>query len=511
MNNVGHIIGGDYGEIWIRRKSDEEIELGELLIADGIILQVFDLGYESLMEHRDLARMSGMALEGYGDIDLKERELRNYQILRAKPIFDTNRKGIPKLLPRFFTVLRRVKDEDLEFIEQGSGGNLYIGKVRSGSNVLDIPLRLDEVDVLSHHILIAATTGRGKSNLMKVMLWHLIESESSGILVLDAHDEYYRYSKDGEIYGLSQHYGAREKVHYYTPNPQNEGITLAINIREVKPYHLKEITEFSSAQEDAMYLAYSKWGRDWIEVLLTGKKDGKKVSLENVHDSTIAALKRKIQVALELSVVDGELNQNGSIFTVGVAGERTISDIVEQLDSGEIVILDTSTISKNVEILIASMIMTRIFDRHKKCKEGREINCNFNELPVVSVVLEEAPRVLGGENGNIFKTIAREGRKFKVGLIAITQLPSMIPREIMANLNTKIILGNEMRSERDAIISSAPQDLSKDSKMIASLEKGEAIVSSIFTKFAVPVKIELFEDIVPNRKQKNGVQTTIRF
>lgn len=128
----------------------------------------------------------------------------------------------------------------------------------------------------------------------------------------------------------------------------------------------------------------------------------------------------------------------------------------------------------------------------------------LDEKPTVGIVIEEAPRVLGEKSGrNIFHQIAREGRKFRVGLIAVTQLSSMIPREILANMNTKIILGNEMKSEREAIIGSAAQDLSKDSKNIASLDKGEAIVSSIFTKFAIPIQIDLFEDIAEKEKANN--------
>ena len=117
--------------------------------------------------------------------------------------------------------------------------------------------------------------------------------------------------------------------------------------------------------------------------------------------------------------------------------------------------------------------------------------------PVISILLEEAPRVLGKEvlekGPNIFSTIAREGRKFKIGLTAITQLPSLIPRQILANMNTKIILGIEMQPERQAIIESASQDLSSDSRSIAALDKGEAIITSNFTRFALPVKIPLFE------------------
>ena len=131
----------------------------------------------------------------------------------------------------------------------------------------------------------------------------------------------------------------------------------------------------------------------------------------------------------------------------------------------------------------------------------------MKDKPVISVVLEEAPRVLGKEalekGPNIFSTIAREGRKFKVGLFAITQLPSLIPRQILANMNTKIILGIEMGPERDAIIQSSAQDLSDDDRNIASLDKGEAIITSNFARFATPVKIPLFEEFVKKDKKED--------
>jgi DNA helicase HerA-like ATPase len=104
---------------------------------------------------------------------------------------------------------------------------------------------------------------------------------------------------------------------------------------------------------------------------------------------------------------------------------------------------------------------------------------------------------------NIYSRIAKEGRKFKVGLQAITQLTSVIPRDILTNINTKIILGNEMATERRAIIDSASQDLSDDDRTIASLDKGEAIVTSIFTKFAVPIQIPLFEDLAKEQRSSS--------
>jgi DNA helicase HerA-like ATPase len=184
-------------------------------------------------------------------------------------------------------------------------------------------------------------------------------------------------------------------------------------------------------------------------------------------------------------------------------GSRTIKDILNQLESGKKVIIDTSSFSDELELLIGSIIINEVFNNHRRYKlEG-----DFDQKPVISIVVEEAPRVLSQEvlksGKNIYSIIAREGRKFKVGLIAITQLTSIIPKTVLANMNTKIILGNELSSERDAIIQSASQDLSSDDRNIASLDKGEAIISSNFTKFAIPIKIPLFEDYIEKYEQES--------
>ena len=178
-------------------------------------------------------------------------------------------------------------------------------------------------------------------------------------------------------------------------------------------------------------------------------------------------------------------------------GSRTVKDILDALESGKKVIIDTSTFTDETELLIGSMILNEVFSNYRRYKMEGELD----KKPVISVIVEEAPRVLSQDvlkssGNNIFSTIAREGRKFKVGLTAITQLTSIIPKTVLANMNTKIILGNELSSERSAIIDSASQDLSTDDQNIASLDKGEAIISSNFTKFAVPIQIPLFEDYI---------------
>jgi hypothetical protein len=47
--------------------------------------------------------------------------------------------------------------------------------------------------------------------------------------------------------------------------------------------------------------------------------------------------------------------------------------------------------------------------------------------------------------------------------------------------------------------------------MIASLDKGEAIVSSIFTRFAVPIQIPLFESYIEKDLKKEQKRVKIGF
>ncbi|MCK5474272.1 MAG: ATP-binding protein, partial [Candidatus Aenigmarchaeota archaeon] len=222
---------------------------------------------------------------------------------------------------------------------------------------------------------------------------------------------------------------------------------------------------------------------------------------EFYRKETINVVKRKLMRLLSITVAEDEISYSG-IFDNN-SGQTLTEDIIRALDTSKTVIIDTSSLSSAVEILVISIITSEVFAKYKHYRKTGELRTK----PVVNVVLEEAPRVLGKEvlqrGPNIFSSIAREGRKFNIGLTAITQLPSLIPKEILANLNTKIIMGIEMQAEREAIIASAAQDLSADDRNIASLDKGEAIVSSTFTKFALPIKVPFFDNYA-----KAHIQTT---
>ncbi len=489
----GQVVAGDFSKIVMRIKAGEEVELGELLVIENgpekFLLQVYDLLYASQISQQNLEMVAGFNLEE-GNFPLLEEQTRNYQLALLKPILTIGKNGMNgmnsktcKKLPIFFTKVHGIEKEDLSFITTPENP-FFLGKLRSGSKEMDFNIYLPGKKVLSHHVLIPASTGKGKSNFMSNVLWDLTSLGFAGMLVLDPHDEYY-----GRVgLGLKDH-PHKDKVSYYTPHATLVGArTLKINLKKLKPDHFQGAIPLSDPQRQCLHAYYRKYKERWIRAIL----EEQRIEGVSFHEDTIVVVKRKLISLLGLEIDNGQMYCQG-IFDE-IAGENTINEICQDLEQAKVVIIDTSYFSGALEILVGSLVTNEIFDRYKYYKKSGQLE----DKPVISIVLEEAPRVLGTkvleQGSNVFESIAREGRKFQVGLIAITQLPSEIPKNILANMNTKIILGIEMNSERQAVIESAPQDLSQDNRSIAALDIGEALVTSTFTRFAVPVKIPLFKE-----------------
>lgn len=219
---AGQVVGGEIGSILVRQKSGQNIELGDLLVADSdpdgsfLLLKVIDLKYGSQIPDTVRQLAAGLKLEGYSEsIDFLDPKLRNYVVAVIKPIARISKNSdevhIPKTMPAFFSGVRFATKEDLSFLSVPSNP-VYLGKVRSGSKVLDVDVYLNADDLFTHHVLIPATTGRGKSNLLKVILWDLLDRGRIGVLVLDPHDEY--FGRDGQ--GLKDHPNAKKNLVYYT-------------------------------------------------------------------------------------------------------------------------------------------------------------------------------------------------------------------------------------------------------------------------------------------------------
>lgn len=123
-----------------------------------------------------------------------------------------------------------------------------------------------------------------------------------------------------------------------------------------------------------------------------------------------------------------------------------INTIIEKVEKGNIVILDISTAPSNqADAFVLNVVRRLLLGRLGLTP--KEISMKN----IIAIVSEEAPLYLTPDKvrspRNAFARIAREGRKFNIGLIAITQLATLIDKQLLANMNTYVVLRTKFRSD----------------------------------------------------------------
>ncbi len=168
-----------------------------------------------------------------------------------------------------------------------------------------------------------------------------------------------------------------------------------------------------------------------------------------------------------------------------------VPEILKFLHDNKVVLIDIPRMGERSELFVLSMITRRIMQAHRKSAEEFGMETEPAEQKKVLITIEEAQRVLGagGSSTQIFRECAMEGRKFGVGLCVVTQQPKNVDQKVLAQINTFVVMGLGDRGDREIIMGSAKQDLSKMEIEIQTLDQGDAILSTIGIPFPVSTRI----------------------
>lgn len=509
--SIGKVISGSTGgKIIIRLKSSSRVDVGDILRINNddytYFAKVTNVRIESLVPSQFIEDMAGQELEYEADLKLFDEKDRFYNVCEAKllKLFQNGEFKPPRNMPKHFSDAFKINDKDFDFLNKA--GEVSIGNLRLGTEELkNVKVKLPAEKLISHHVLVTAATGKGKSNFAKVFIRGLLYLSGQSSIILDPHNEY--YGGKG-LKGLRDH-PERNKIVYFTPRhydfPGSE--QLIIHSSDIEPQDFLGILSLTQTQEEGIVTIHKEYGEDWINQLFN--KDMNQI-IEDVKGRiqrvTLLSLRRKFSYGMELE------GSKGIVFSLEQRNEASIFEKIKNaVSNNKIIIIDTSLAGDEAERLIASAIVRRLLLLYRKTKQLNP--SKFDQLPELLILFEEAPRVLGKEvlsNGtNIFEKIAREGRKFKVGLCAITQMPSLLPKEILSQMNTKIILGLTSPSDVNAVVESAPQNISDESTEIQILDKGEALITSPFIDFPLPVKVFKFEDVLKEDAQSKPKNPSI--
>ena len=141
-------------------------------------------------------------------------------------------------------------------------------------------------------------------------------------------------------------------------------------------------------------------------------------------------------------------------------------------------VLDFSGVPASAANVAIGVVLNLVFEVALRCeREGSGIG---RPSPVL-VVLEEAHRFLG-EGASVLtrdsaNRIAREGRKYGVGLLLVTQRPTELPKTALAQCGTIIALRLSNSEDQGTIRTALPDAVSGLAAVLPSLRTHEAIIS----------------------------------
>ncbi|MEC5322907.1 ATP-binding protein [Aurantimonas sp. A3-2-R12] len=156
-----------------------------------------------------------------------------------------------------------------------------------------------------------------------------------------------------------------------------------------------------------------------------------------------------------------------------------------------ITILDLSGVPSAVLVQLIGSILRIVYEALYWSREKTEGGI----LRPLLVVMEEAHRYVSPDSGNvaadIVKRIAKEGRKYGVGAMLVSQRPSEIDETVLSQCGTLIALRLSNPADRSRVKGALPDNLSGLMDLLPVLRTGETIISGEAARLPVRCRVTL--------------------
>ena len=334
-------------------------------------------------------------------------------------------------------------------------------------NQRDIEVNVEGNPILNRHLAILAMTGAGKSNTVAVLMDQLLRYNVP-IFVFDMHGEY----RDADFPNgnvnviqpkINPTYMNFSEIKRLVNIPNNAYIQerhfrYAFNKARTQINEGTEHTyKFLDAMYDILYVRSQEEGSDKQIVDVMNKIDDAKDKYNNLFD-----------------------NNKGNILT--------------SIKMGHVNVLDLSQTDESVSEVLVSHILRNALQRRKNFFHGGSDKTLDHS---VFFIIEEAhilaPNKRDSQSKHWIQRVAREGRKFGLGLCLVSQSPKTVDHDALSQMNNMIIL-RLVEPEDQRHVQSASESLSKDLiNQLPSLNVGEAIVLGLMSRVPTLVKIDEFK------------------
>jgi DNA helicase HerA-like ATPase len=483
-------------------------------------------------------------------LDVQGRMLGYAERIDKKWVFRSPRR-LPDHLASVYRPVPGISDSIVcTMLESQTGGEMYVGDLQVGEATLDVPVMIPS-KFLPMHLGIFGSTGSGKSNLMMVLIKSLIDTNITAstnpdgnmlrisAFCIDPHDE---FAKGVDKYGIHHIVEAMSPTirlevlgnFYYltthlraTPRDVKKyAKEIRIKWDEIQPRDLYSITEFTPQMNSFIDATYALKREDWIAEILEMEKEPEGMSTPK---GTMRAVQRRLRFL-----------KRSPIFIKD--GTSILDDIYEAMESGRILVVNTSLMSDTEQFLLTTVVTRTLSDMRRAVKssgtlgdfekqgymrlpksffnrvkkmarsfygrggtsDSAEVK-NPRNLPVIQITVEEAPSILNPElmkGRSVFKDISRQGRKFNIGLLVVSQQVSVLDNVILSQMNTEINLRMGNEREIRACIDNASVNISGFENEFRVMSRGEALLTASYRELPLPVRIPLFDTIFERDKDK---------
>jgi uncharacterized protein len=453
VEEVGRIFG-DVGLGQFQLSLGQPVERGDYLTV------IDELHGKVLCQLDDLKRKSDLDLEHAGALQPTDEGTIHESLLGAARIVGyRDAQGLVKIPSVPFRPGAHVFRAEEPLIAEVLGlkhhtnSGAYVGLLRNHS----LKVELDINQLVQRHVSVLAKTGGGKSYLLGVLIEELLRHKVTCVII-DPHGEYGSLRIPAEKNGSSERFsvepqGFARQIQEYSPdvslNPSAKPLTFSL--RSTDP---RDLLVFMGLTAVKTYLAPLK---QIMENVATTNPD------YTVHDLVRAAEAGEGAVAETLHERLDYVEQTKLLGPKGTS-------LAELVKKGEATLINLRGVAPDVQELVVARLATTLFENRKKDK-----------IPPLFLVIEEAhnfaPQQGSATCSRILKNIASEGRKFGLGLCAVTQRAARIDKTVLSQCNTQLILQVTNPLDLKAIATSIEGLTPGMTEMIQSLPVGVALVT----------------------------------
>ncbi|RMF18301.1 MAG: DUF87 domain-containing protein [Alphaproteobacteria bacterium] len=306
----------------------------------------------------------------------------------------------------------------------------------------EIMVRFPVSSLVARRTFVFARAGFGKSNLNKLLFSKLYETtptvtkrggreEPVGTVIFDPDGEYFWPDDKGRP-GLCDVPHLQDKLVVFTARSAPSAFYgsfvaggIRLDIRQLRPSDVISIAlppERQDQQNVAKLRALSP--ERWRQLVDLIDRDKGGADLEEV--ARIMNLDASRQ---EAEAVAARSNMANIVGMLHDRSSQFMGLLMKALEAGKICVVDVSQMRGTQSFILAGIILRRIFDRNQE----EFTKAEPRTIPVIAVI-EEAQAVLNERAAAAEPFIAwvKEGRKYDLGALLITQQPGSIPNEILS-------------------------------------------------------------------------------